>query len=140
MSVGIVGSRDFVHIELVEEFVAGLPSGTAVVSGGARGVDTAAETTARRSGLTVVSFRPRRFDGQWLVERITYWPDGSQDLHDLPTVYRTFPAAAHVRNGFIVEFADDVYAFWNGRSSGTHDSIRKASDAGKLREVIRGPH
>jgi hypothetical protein len=45
--VGIVGSRDFKNLERVRNIVRSLPPGTMVVSGGARGVDKAAETEAR---------------------------------------------------------------------------------------------
>jgi DNA recombination-mediator protein A len=53
--VAVVGSRDFSALELVRSFVASLPAGVVIVSGGARGVDQCAEQSARARGLTVVS-------------------------------------------------------------------------------------
>ena len=51
LTVGIVGSRDFPDLKWVEKFVYELQPRTVVVSGGARGVDKAAEDAARDSGL-----------------------------------------------------------------------------------------
>ncbi len=45
--IAIVGSRGLPRPDLIEAFVASLPAGTVVVSGGARGVDTVAEQAAR---------------------------------------------------------------------------------------------
>jgi hypothetical protein len=47
-------------------------------------------------------------------------------------------AAGPTRNTHIVDTADYVVAFWDLRSRGTADSIRKALYAGKLRRVY-GP-
>ena len=46
--VAVVGSRDFPHLHWVRSFVDRLRPTTIVVSGGARGVDQAAETQAKK--------------------------------------------------------------------------------------------
>jgi hypothetical protein len=51
--VGVVGSREFPALSLVEEFVSLLPSGVVVVSGKAEGVDQCAAACARSRGLVV---------------------------------------------------------------------------------------
>ncbi len=51
--VGVVGSRSFPSLGLVREFVAALPGGLVVVSGGAAGVDSVAAAAARSRGLSV---------------------------------------------------------------------------------------
>lgn len=112
-----------------------------IVSGGARGVDQAAEAWAVDHSIPYVSFRPlKRGFGNWAIDRVTYSGDPNHFYdHDLlPGSYETFAAAAFVRNGFIVEFADQVVAFHYGKSHGTRDSIAKARHAGNLRDVVHG--
>lgn len=111
MRVGIVGSRNFRSGHLVTQFVSGLPQGTVVITGGARGVDTVAETAATAHGLTVVVHLP-----------------------DWETHGRK---AGPLRNTKIVEDSDQVVAFWDGSSRGTQDTINKARCAGKLLAVHR---
>lgn len=43
----VVGSREYPNMELVEEIVSGLPEWVTVISGGADGVDSVAEDTAK---------------------------------------------------------------------------------------------
>lgn len=110
MKVAIVGSRDFLELSRVVEYVRGLPAGTIVVSGGARGVDSVAETAARECGLSVQVFKP-----DW-------------DKHGL--------RAGFVRNLEIIGNADRVVAFWNGASRGTKHSISIARNYGKPVEIV----
>lgn len=76
-----------------------------VVSGGARGVDTFAALWAADRGLTMVEFLP------------DYFAHGRR--------------APLVRNQTIVDNADRVIAFWDGKSGGTAYTIRLAKEAGK---------
>jgi hypothetical protein len=106
--VAVVGSREYPLLKLVREFVRRLAArdpGAVVVSGNARGVDRAAEEEARAAGLEVVSL-----PADW----------GAHGK-----------AAGFVRNGQIVERCDAVAAFWDGQSSGTVDTVRRAEAAGK---------
>lgn len=117
--VAIVGSREFSSPGLVRAFVASLPPGTLVVSGGARGVDRWAEEAARaRDDLP----EPRIFPAAWRR------PDGSFD-----------PSAGFRRNRLIVAACDRLVAFWDGQSPGTENSIGQARDAGKLGHVYVSP-
>ena len=110
MKVAIVGSRDYPLPRLVREFVAGLPDGSTVVSGGARGVDGIAEEAARVRGLPVVV---------------------------IPALWEEHGRRAGVlRNQDIVDLADVVYAFWDGRSRGTADTIRRARLSHKLGRIF----
>ena len=105
--VAIVGSRDYSDLRRVRRFVATLAQGdfnVTVVSGGARGVDKAAASAARRAGLKVEVWRP------------DYKKHGNR--------------APIVRNHKIVERADYVVAFWNGRSRGTKNTIGIAHNLG----------
>ena len=108
--VAIVGSRDYPHRQRVYDYVAALPYDTTVISGGAPGVDSWAEDAARERGLRV-SVKHADWD-----------------------IYGR--AAGPIRNTAIVAPADRVVAFWDGKSPGTADTIRKARDAGLPVEVI----
>jgi hypothetical protein len=105
MIIAIVGSRNFANLELVRKFVANMDEGDSVVTGGARGVDTAAEATALDYSLTVQVIRP-----DWK---------------------RYGKAAGMIRNEQIVKVCDEVVAFWDGKSRGTKDTIDKARKARK---------
>lgn len=106
--VAIVGSREYPDLELVRQFVRRLaakyPEAT-LVSGGAQGVDQAAEAEAQRVGLKTLIF-------------LAEWE-------------RYGRSAGFRRNSTIVDNADVVVAFWDGYSRGTLDTIRKAAAAKK---------
>jgi hypothetical protein len=75
-----------------------------IVSGGAPGPDSFAVTAANALGLDVRVFR-----AQW-------------DKHG--------KGAGMLRNTSIVAHVDRVVAFWDGKSKGTLDTMRKAKAAG----------
>jgi hypothetical protein len=112
IKIGIVGSRKFGDLcrvtKLVEFLHDRYGDDLVIVSGGARGVDTAAETAARERMIRIKIFRPK--------------PD------------KPFWKAAMERNTEIVEYSDQIYAFWSCKpdSTGTVDSMHKALIAGKL--------
>lgn len=112
MKVAIVGSRGFWDLDLVGEYVNGLPPGDSVVSGGARGVDVAAERAATLDGRDVLSF-----PANWAL---------------------LGKRAGFVRNVQIVDACDRLVAFWDGQSRGTKHSIDLAKRAGKPVLVITG--
>lgn len=98
--IGIVGSRDFPDLSLVRQLVAKVPDKWVVVSGGARGVDHAAEQWALRNGLKVEVIRP-----DW---------------------ERFGRSAGFRRNEDLVEAIDCLVAFWTGTSKGTEHTIELA--------------
>ncbi len=105
MNIAIVGSRSFKDYELLkselERFISEKAlSEVKIVSGGAVGTDTLAEKFAEEKGFETLIFLP---------ERDKYGRD-----------------ATFLRNTQIIENSDVVFAFWNGISSGTKDSITKA--------------
>ncbi len=108
MNVAITGSRTIKAIDLHGV----MPSETtAIISGGARGVDAIAEAYARHHG----------------IKSIIHYPD-----------YDRFGRGAPLkRNDLIVDDADLVIAFWNGRSRGTLYTINKAREKGKPVQIIR---
>lgn len=112
-SVAVVGSRGFQDLDMVREYVRGLPLGVEVVSGGARGVDTVAEETALACGLHMKSF-----PAEW-------------GKHG--------GAAGYIRNHDIVKRADRVVAFWDGESKGTKSTIEIAMKAQKPLDIFVRP-
>lgn len=104
MKIAIVGSRDFSDLAQVTSYVATLPPDSIVISGGARGVDQQAEEAARARGLQVIVHKPD-------------WDKYGR-------------MAGIVRNRLIVEEADTLVAFWDGKSRGTKSSIDLANEKG----------
>lgn len=110
--VAIVGSREWPDLHRVRQLVEQLGPTAVVISGGADGVDAEAEDVARKAGRAVVSMRP------------------------IGTAKGEWTKAAFARNGFLALCADVVVAFWNGTSSGTKDTIRKAMKTGGCCVVV----
>lgn len=118
--LAIVGSRHFPDLGAVRAFVQGVHAQdptVEIVSGGAVGVDLGAQIEAQRLGMTVRVFLP-----------LWRGPDGRGDYN---------PRAGFERNQTIVEYADEIVAFWDGISRGTQDAIRRAEAARKPFAVRR---
>ena len=108
--VAIVGSRDFPDLALVAQYVVTLEPADIIISGGARGVDTAACTAADVHGL----------------QCFVYLPD-----------WRTHgKSAGFKRNQQVVDACDELVAFWDGTSRGTKHSIDLARRAGKPVQIV----
>ena len=95
--VAIVGSREYENLEAVRDFIGSLPPDCTIVSGGAKGADTAAKEAAKEFGFAYK---------EWPAEWRTY---GKQ--------------AGFLRNAQIINDCDIVVAFWDGFSKGTKHSI-----------------
>ena len=90
MRVAVIGSRGL-QIGNLGDYLP--PETTEIVSGGARGVDACAREYAQRHGLKLTEYMPE---------------------------YSRYGRAAPLkRNITIIESADLVLAFWDGRSRGT---------------------
>lgn len=90
MKVAVIGSRGL-SVNHLENY---LPEGTTeIVSGGAKGIDACARAYALANGLKLTEFLP-----------------------DYNAFGRRAPL---VRNLEIIDYADQVLAFWDGRSRGT---------------------
>jgi hypothetical protein len=140
MKVAVVGSRGYPTLDAVDSLVDSLPPDTVVVSGGARGVDTRAESRAIRRGLWVESYRvqqvhwnPDRFEVQ-----LHRWVNGEYQGYVLVEEdFDTFASAAYWRNCAIVDIATDrVFAFWDGKSRGTNATILMAEGRGRPMTVF----
>jgi len=101
MKVAVVGSRNL----RVDDLGKYLPDGvTEIISGGARGVDTCAREYALAQGIKLTEFLPE---------------------------YEKYGRVAPLRRNItIIEHADLVMAFWDGKSRGTKFVIEKCKERG----------
>ncbi len=111
MRVAIVGSRNYPNPVEVAEFVLSLPPDTVIVTGGAHGPDAWAAHVAEVAGFP---------------DPIVIRPDWDQFGR----------SAGMIRNGEIVKQAEILFAFWDGNSSGTRNSIKRAGESNKLGGVF----
>ena len=108
----LAGSRDYTNYAQLCAFTDQVLAGAEdieIVSGGARGTDALGERYAREHGHAL-----KVFPAEW-----NKWGK----------------AAGPIRNGQMADYADALIAFWDGRSSGTRDMIRRAEDRGLRVEV-----
>lgn len=116
MKLAIVGSRSWSNAALLKRTldqyaeVHGVEHHITVISGGAAGADSMGEAWARKNGYPVEVIRP-----DW---------------------ERYGRSAGFKRNEDIIREADIVFAFWDGSSKGTLDSINKARRLGIEVRVI----
>lgn len=116
MRIGIVGSRTFPQLQLVEWFIRDLPNGVVIVSGGAPGVDEAAAHYGKMYGFEVIEKMPEIADCNTREEyRIRYYE----------------------RNQRIVDSCHLLVAFTEKDYGGTWDTVKRAKRAGKPVKIIR---
>jgi hypothetical protein len=101
MKIAVIGSRNLT-VDLSEY----VPEGTtAIISGGAKGIDTCAANYAKENGLELIEFLPD---------------------------YKKYGRGAPLkRNDLIIDAADIVLAFWDGKSRGTKYGIDRCKKLGK---------
>lgn len=107
MKIAIIGSRGLTVDDLGRFFPEDV---TEIVSGGAKGIDTCARNYAREHGLKLTEFLPE---------------------------YETYGRGAPLRRNLqIIDYADVVYAFWDGTSRGTKYVIDHCRADGKPLRVF----
>ena len=106
MRVAVIGSRSILTTEIGDY----ISDADEIVSGGAIGVDSCAAEYAKRKGLRLRVF--------------------------LPQYEKYGRAAPIVRNKKIVDYADKIIAFWDGKSKGTLSVIKYAEKTGKPCEIV----
>jgi len=116
MKLAIIGSREFKDIILVDsvvelELIPKFRNDLTIISGGAKGVDEYVAKLARRHGIQVIEHKPDFSKGYDVAEY-------------------------HKRNDKIIESADRVIAFWDGKSRGTKSVIDKCLQRKKHIQVI----
>lgn len=111
MKLAVVGSRTFTDYRLLKRKLNWLREYVqieSIISGGAKGADSLAESYSIRYGISFIKILPD-------------WKKYSK-------------SAGPARNTEIIKRCDFVLAFWDGKSKGTLDSINKAKKLNK--EVI----
>lgn len=103
MKFAIIGSRTITELE------GEIPECSTIISGGAKGVDQAAEQYANENNIPL-------------------------EVH-LPDYQKYGRGATLVRNKLIVDSADFVLAIWDGKSPGTKSVIDYCKKQGKPYEV-----
>ena len=106
MKIAVVGSRKITMVNIGRY----IPDSEEIVSGGAVGVDSCAAEYAKEKGIKLTVF--------------------------LPQYERYGRAAPIMRNKEIVDYADKIIAFWDGRSKGTLSVIKYAEKTGKPCDII----
>ena len=113
MRIAIIGSRELNGGEerCYEKICENVPRNcTEIVSGGAGGIDTLAEKYAREHSLLLKKFEPE---------------------------YGRYGKTAPLnRNIQIIEYANFVLAFWDGKSRGTAQAIKKCCEIDKPIEIF----
>ena len=107
MKVAVIGSREL-KVNNLEKY---LPEEvTEIVSGGARGIDTSAREYALKNNIKLKEFLPE---------------------------YEKYGRAAPLkRNMQIIDYADMVLAFWDGKSRGTKFVIDNCKRIGKRVKIF----
>ena len=107
MKIAIIGSRNI----FIDDLGKYLPENvTEIVSGGAKGVDKCARKYAENHNIKITEF--------------------------LPEYSKYGKAAPLKRNVQIIEYADEVMAFWDGKSRGTKHVIDTCKKLGKKVSVV----
>ena len=111
MKIAVVGSRNFSNYQILKDTLDKYKNKCKlIISGGAKGADKLAEKYAEENGIETKIFKP-----DWK---------------------RYGKGAGLIRNKQIVENADLIIAFWDGKSKGTAHTITYAQKSGKQVEII----
>ena len=110
MKVAVIGSRTFSDYKLVKETLSTINI-TLLVSGGAMGADSLGEQYANLNKIPTKIFYPD-------------WKKYGKK-------------AGFIRNSDIIKESEMVIAFWDGKSKGTLDSIKKAEELNKNILIIK---
>jgi len=112
MKLAVIGSRDFSDYALLCKTLAQVKTPiTMLVSGGAIGTDTLADRWAKENGAVIQ----------------IHYPDYKNHAPKVAPI---------IRNRAIVAAADNVLAFWDGRSRGTKAAMDMARQAGKTVHIV----
>lgn len=108
MKIAVIGSRTITNADITPYLPTDIDG---AVSGGARGVDTLAESWARENNIHIEVIKP-----------------------DYDALGNKAPLA---RDRIIVDRADEVYAFWDGVSTGTMFTVGYARREGKTVHLFK---
>jgi hypothetical protein len=110
MKIAVIGSRDFTNYDQVKAVLDTYPA-TEYVSGGARGADKQAERYAAEKGIPIKICLPLHDRGEGHPYQVKHFA---------------------MRNRELVDYADMIIAFWDGKSKGTKQALEYAESQGKI--------
>lgn len=110
MKIAIVGSRNFNNYSFLADALNLFYIPDEIISGGAKGADTLADNYAENNGIKFTVFK-----ADW---------------------NKYGKSAGFIRNRSIVNAADMIIAFWDGKSRGTKDTIDKAATLKKPTFIV----
>ncbi|HDK7194827.1 TPA: DUF2493 domain-containing protein [Clostridium botulinum] len=113
MKLAIIGGSDFANYDLLVNECDKIKNIDTIVSGGANGADTLGEKYAKEKGYKTLIFPAKWNDLNFTPCKIKYNRYGNP--------YNCL--AGLNRNKDIINNADIVIAFWDGKSKGTKNSI-----------------
>lgn len=126
MNIAVIGSRGFSDYELLKEYL-DKETITQVISGGAQGADSLAIDYAKEKGIPWKIHEANWQDITTPPVKVKYHPDG--------TPYNVL--AGVNRNTLIVDDCDKLICFWDGLSTGSMDSMKKAKAFNKKIKIIK---
>jgi len=112
--IAVVGSRSFDNYSLLRKYLLNYFHPFILISGGAQGADSLAESFAYSKNLKTKIYKAK-------------WNKYGR-------------SAGPIRNKKIVENADIIVAFWDGESKGTKMTIDYAKEKGKPVYVVMYPN
>lgn len=126
INLAIVGGRDFNNYDLLKEECDKIIGDKVIISGGAKGADSLAEKYAKDKQYEMIIF-----EAQW----------NNLDANPCKIKYNSYGKPYNVlaglnRNKNIIQNADKVIAFWDGKSRGTKNSIELAKKYNKELKII----
>lgn len=132
MKLAIIGSRDFNDYDLLKSTIIKYFSNESgftfdeVISGAAAGADSLGAKYSKEYGIKLMEYK-----AEW------------DNLEAKPCIIKTNKygkkynaLAGHNRNSLIINDADLILAFWDGKSTGTKDSLTKAKNLKKPTFII----
>jgi len=116
MKIAIVGGRDFSDYNLLSKVLDEFKENqsnqiTTMISGGAKGADTLGKQWAEENNIQTLIFK-----AEWQIYG---------------------RGAGPIRNKKIIENADFVLAFWDGKSRGTANSINICRETNTKHKIIK---
>lgn len=132
--VAVIGSRSFSDRDLMKNELTDLiktrnveKESVVIISGGARGADSLAESIADEMG-----FRKNIMKADWQNLSV---PNVRKKINGWGGIYNA--NAGHDRNKKMADECDEAVAFWDGTSPGTKNMVGQVRMLGKPVKLVR---
>jgi len=128
VNLAIVGSKSFTDFNKLEEVILRIydkDSLSSVISGGAKGADKLAYEFAKKHNIKCVEKL-----ADWSNLEVPHCKVSHKEDGEPFNLWAGFN-----RNDEVIAESDEIIAFWNGKSGGTNDVIKKCNKIGKTLRV-----